>query len=81
MMGMMFFWPIFLLFFLALPIGLAVGAWLLYRKAEQTSGLVPARPEVAPIEYTRACPSCGRFLQEDWVRCPYCGGEIPQVRE
>jgi len=77
MMGMMFWWPIFLLLFLALPIALVVAAYLLYRQVGQTGGLMPARPEVAPRGYTRACPSCGRFLQEGWVRCPYCGSEIP----
>lgn len=76
MMGMFFFWPIFLLFFLALPIALVVGAYLLYRRTEPTVGLMPARLEVAPTGYTRACTSCGRFLQEGWVRCPYCGIEI-----
>ncbi len=79
MMGMMFLWPIFLLLFLALPIGLVVGAYLLYRKAGQTSGLMPLRPEVAPGGYARACTSCGRFLQEGWVVCPYCGAEIPKA--
>ena len=81
MMGMMFWWPIFLLFFLALPIALVVGAYLLYRKAGQTGGLMPARPEAAPTGYTRACTSCGRLLQEGWVNCPYCGSEIPQAGE
>ena len=79
MMGMMFWWPIFLLLFLALPIALVVGVYLLYRQAEQTGGLMPARLEVAPAGYTQACLSCGRFLQEGWVRCPYCGSEIPQT--
>ena len=79
MMGMIFWWPIFLLFFLVLPIALVVGVYLLYRKAEQGGGLIPARPEVAPAGYTRACLSCGRFLQEGWVRCPYCGAEIFQA--
>jgi len=79
MMGMMFLWPIFLLFFLALPIALVVGGYLLYRKVEQRGGLMPARPEVAPTGYTRACPSCGRFLQEGWVNCPYCGSDILQA--
>lgn len=81
MMGMIFWWPIFLLFFLALPIALVVGAYLLYRKVEQTGGLMAARPEVAPMGYTRACPSCGRFLPEEWVTCPYCGNEILKARE
>ena len=80
MMGMMFWWPILLLF-LALPIALVIGAYLLYRQAGQTGGLMPARPEAAPMGYTRACTSCGRFLQEGWVRCPYCGAEILQTRE
>ncbi len=81
MMGMFFLWPIFLLFFLALPIALVVGAYLLYRKAGQTDGLMPARMETAPTGYTRACPSCGRFLQEGWVKCPHCGSEIAQAGE
>ncbi|MFQ6000886.1 MAG: zinc ribbon domain-containing protein [Anaerolineae bacterium] len=81
MMGMMFLWPIFLLFFLALPIALVVGAYWLYRKAERAGGLIPARVETAPTAYTRACPSCGRFLQEGWVKCPYCGSEILQAGE
>lgn len=81
MMGMIFWWPIFLLLFLALPIALVVGAYLLYRRMEPTGLLTPVRSEVAPRGYTRACTSCGRFLQEGWVRCPYCGAEIPQVKE
>lgn len=80
MMGMIFWWPIFLLF-LALPIALGVGAYLLYRRAEPTGALMSVRPEVAPTGYTRACTSCGRFLQEGWVKCPYCGNDIPQARE
>ncbi|HAL61211.1 MAG TPA: hypothetical protein DCP08_02235 [Chloroflexi bacterium] len=77
----MFLWPIFLLFFLALPIALVVGAYLLYWKTEQAGGLMPVRPKVAPTGYTRACPSCGRFLQEGWVKYPHCGSEIFQARE
>lgn len=79
MMGMMFLWPVFLLLFLALPIALVGGGYLLYRKVEQTGGLTVARPEVASAGYIRACVSCGRFLQEGWVKCPYCGAEIPQA--
>jgi len=79
MMGMMFLWPIFMLFFLALPIALAVGAYLLYRKAGQTGSLIPASRDAPAAGYARACPSCGRFLQEDWVKCPYCGADIPQA--
>ena len=79
MMGMMFLWPIVLLFFLALPIVLAVGAYLLYRKAEQTGGLMSAPRGATATGYTRTCPSCGRLLQQDWVKCPYCGAEIPQA--
>ena len=81
MMGMMFWWPIFLLLFLALPIVLVVGAYPFYRKSEQTGLLTPVRSEVAPTGYTRACISCGRFLQEGSVRCPYCGSAILQARE
>jgi hypothetical protein len=79
MMSMIFLWPIFLLFFLAPPIALVVGAYLLYQKAGQTGGLMAARPEGARAGYTRACPSCGRFLQEGWIKCPYCGSEIPRA--
>jgi len=80
-MGMMFMWPIFLLFMLALPIALALGVYLLYRRTEQAGGLSPAARETTATGYTRACTSCGRFLQEDWVKCPYCGSEILQGRE
>jgi hypothetical protein len=80
MMGMMFWWPIFLFFFLALPIVLLAGAYLLYQRAEQGSGLLPVLPQVAPTAHTRACPSCGRFLQEEWITCPYCGNEILKAR-
>jgi len=77
MMGMMFLWPIFLLLMLALPVGLGAGAYMLYRNADQTGAFMPSgRSEMAPIGHTRACPSCGRFLQEDWVKCPHCGSEI-----
>lgn len=75
MMGMIFWWPILLLF-LALPIALGVGAYLFYRRAEPTGVLMPVRSEAAPRGYTRARTSCGRFLQEDWVVCPYRGGEV-----
>ncbi len=76
MMGMMFLWPIFLLLMLALPVGLGAGAYMFYRKAEQTGGPMPAPREAQASGYTRACASCGRFLQEDWVKCPHCGSEI-----
>jgi hypothetical protein len=39
MLGMMFLWPIFLLLFLAFPVALAVGAYLLYRKAQESGAL------------------------------------------
>jgi rRNA maturation endonuclease Nob1 len=80
-MGMMFLWPIFLLFMLALPIALAVGAYLLYRAAEQTGGLKLGAKDSTETGYSRACTSCGRFLQEDWIECPYCGTKIKQDRE
>lgn len=81
MMGMIFWWPIFLFFFLALPIALGVGAYLIYRRTEPTGLLTPVGSEAAPRGYTRACTSCGRFLQEGWVRCPYCGSAIVQAGE
>jgi len=81
MMGMFFWWPILLLFFLALPIALVVGVYFLYRQAGQRGGLMPARSEAAATGYARACTSCGRFLQEGWVKCPYCGSEILQARQ
>jgi len=77
-MGMMFMWPIFLLFMLALPIALAVGAYLLYRAVEQTGGLKLATRETTETGYIRACTSCGRLLEEAWIQCPYCGAKIPQ---
>ena len=64
MMGMMFLWPLFMLFFLALPIGLVLGGYLLYRKAGPAGGLMPAVREERATGYTRACPSCGRSLQK-----------------
>jgi hypothetical protein len=79
MIGMMFLWPILLLLFLALPIGLAVGAYLLYRNGGQLGSLMPAAVETGIRGYSRACPSCGRFLQEDWINCPHCGAEVPQA--
>ena len=79
MMGMIFLWPIFMLLFLALPIGLALGGYLVYRKAGSTGSLVPAVSPTRGTGYARACPSCGRFLQGDWTNCPYCGTQIPQV--
>ncbi|TKJ29536.1 MAG: hypothetical protein CEE40_07935 [Chloroflexi bacterium B3_Chlor] len=79
MMGMMFLWPILMLLFLALPIGLALGGYLLYRKAGSTGGLMPVPSPARATGYARACPSCGRFLQEDWINCPHCGAEIPQA--
>lgn len=76
MIGMIFLWPIFMLFFLALPIALALGGYSLYRKAEQPGGLMPAARQETATGYTRACASCGRFLQEEWIKCPHCGAEI-----
>jgi uncharacterized paraquat-inducible protein A len=80
MLGMVFLWPILLLLFLALPAGLALGGYVLYRRSGQIGSLVPAATETAAKGYTRACPSCGRFLREDWISCPYCGAEISQDR-
>ncbi len=80
MMGMIFWWPILLLF-LALPIALATGVYLFYRQAEQRRGLISSRSEVALRGYIRACISCGRFLQEDWIKCPYCGSEVSHARK
>lgn len=81
MMGMMLLWPIFMLFFLALPIALGIGVYMLYRKAGQTGDPVAsARADMAPTGHSRACPSCGRLLQEDWVKCPYCGADILQAK-
>jgi len=74
-MGMIFFAPIFMLFFLAVPIGLALGGYLLFRKAEQTGALSVGSRQPAAVS-TRACPSCGRFSQEEWIKCPYCGAEL-----
>ena len=76
MMGMMLLWPLFMLFFLALPIGLVLGAYLLYRKAEQSGGLTFGGRQPAAVVPTRACPSCGRSLQKGWIKCPYCGAEL-----
>ncbi len=81
MMGMMFLWPVFMLFFLALPIALAMGAYLLYRRSGSTGGLMPVPGPVPTAGYDRACTSCGRSLQEGWIKCPYCGAEIPQAIE
>ncbi len=39
MMGMMFLWPVFMLFFLALSIALAMGAYLLYRRPGSKGGM------------------------------------------
>ena len=81
MMGMMFLWPILLLVMLGLPVALAIGAYMLYRNAGQTGGFMPSgRSEMAPTGHGRACPSCGRLLQEDWVKCPYCGADILQAK-
>ena len=79
MMGMIFLGPILMLFFLAVPIGLALGGYSLYRKAEQTGGLMPAARQETATGYTRACASCGRFLQEEWINCPYCGAEVSRA--
>jgi hypothetical protein len=79
MIGMMFLWPLFLLLLLALPIGLAVGAYLLYRNGGRVGGLMPAAVETGVRGYSRACAACGRFLQEDWIGCPHCGAEVPQA--
>ena len=79
MMGMMFLWPILLLLFLALSVGLALGAYLLYQKGGRTGRLMPVPSQATATGYARDCPSCGRFLQEDWINCPYCGAEISQA--
>lgn len=79
MLGMMFLWPILLLLFLALPVGLALGGYLLYRRPGQIGSLMPAASETVAKGYTRACPSCGRFLREDWITCPHCGADISQA--
>ena len=75
-MGMILFAPLFMLFFLALPVGLALGGYLLYRKAEQSGAFAVGGRQPAAVVSTRACTSCGRFVQEDWIRCPYCGAEL-----
>lgn len=75
MLGMILLWPLFLLFFLALPVGLAWGGYLLYRKAEQSGVFTAGSRQPATVVSTRPCPSCGRFLQEGWIKCPYCGAE------
>lgn len=74
-MGMMFLWPIFMLLFLALPVAVVLGVYLMYQKAKPASLGVPASSPV------RACTFCGRFLQEGWVSCPYCGKEVLQSRK
>ncbi len=79
-MGMILFAPIFMLLFLALPVALVLGGYLLYRKAEQTGVLTVGGRQPAAVVSSRACPSCGRFLQEEWIRCPYCGAEISPVK-
>jgi hypothetical protein len=76
MMGMIFLWPIFLLLFLALPVALAIGGYLLYRKADQSGALTVGLTQPAAATSTRACPSCGRLLQDEWIKCPYCGAVI-----
>jgi len=76
MVGMIFLWPIFMLFFLALPVGLAVGAYLLYRQEQQSGVPNVGSRQPAPVVSTRACTSCGRLLQEGWIKCPYCGAGI-----
>ncbi|NIN66927.1 MAG: hypothetical protein GTO63_19975 [Anaerolineae bacterium] len=79
MLGMIFVWPILLVLFLGMPLALGLGGYVLYRKAEQAGGLMPAAREATGTGYTRACPSCGRFLQQEWINCPYCGAEISQA--
>jgi hypothetical protein len=76
MMGMIFLWPIFLLLFLALPVALAIGGYLLYRKADQSGALTVGFTQPAAATSTWACPSCGRLLQDEWIKCPYCGAVI-----
>jgi hypothetical protein len=80
MIGMLFLWPVFMLFFLGLPVALAIGGYLLYRKAAPPTGrLLPVPSTGTERGYARACPSCGRFLQEEWISCPYCGAECSPV--
>ena len=40
--------------------------------SQATEAEAPA-PEATP---TRACPSCGRQVNEDWSHCPYCGSPL-----
>lgn len=29
-----------------------------------------------PVKKGPACPSCGRAVEPDWLRCPYCGENL-----
>jgi hypothetical protein len=52
---------------------IAVGVFLLIRSLSK-----PAQPVVAPVQEdsVKACPNCGRSVQEDWSHCPYCGAGL-----
>lgn len=37
----------------------------------QKSPLGPSRQTEPPV---RRCATCGQILEQDWKRCPFCGG-------
>lgn len=61
---------------LGLPALLVLGVWLLVksnRRSPQVSPPPTAAPAPPAASSGKNCASCGRFVQEDWSHCPYCG--------
>jgi Mg-chelatase subunit ChlD len=75
-------WLILVLAILAVAvIGGSIAAILLLRKRERDGLARPGTPAsrgIAAAEEPPTCPSCGKILQSDWNRCPYCNWDMSQ---
>lgn len=78
------------LFRLAIPVLIIIGVIALVLYLRRNYKVVPVAPATAPtpvtasapvvipapVEESKACASCGRAVQADWIHCPYCGNTL-----